>query len=166
MKKDSTTFAVILDDGQMKRVDTETYQNWKEDKKDHFATSIVQPNGGNIYGVYFRGEDFAIMCEDPQVWHLVIDDMTVEDYRKLKEKHPEIEGIDDMIASPPQPQRLPETQDKDWEDLKPGDLVDTEGTFHETFSAQSELLKYLQENYINGQTEKAYYLGPELPFKY
>src|SRR5690606_31983527 len=94
MDNSKPTFRVILHDGQMKRVDADTYQKWKEEKKDHFATSIAQPGSGTLFGIYFRGEDFDMACQDPQVWHLVIDSMTAEDYEKLKEKHPEIEGID------------------------------------------------------------------------
>lgn len=164
-KKNS--FNVILEDGQMKRVDPDTYQTWKEEKKDQFATSIVQPKSGHQFGVYFMGDEFKMLCEDPQVWNLVIGDMTIEDYRKLKEKHPEVSGIDDMIASFSQSHEdESEIEDKDWEDLEVGDFVDIEGTFHETFATQSELLKYLQQNYINSGTEKAYFIGTELPFKY
>lgn len=143
-----STFCVILEDGQMKRVDEYAYQQWKEEKKDHFATSIVQPQSGQTYGVYFKGDNFNTICEDPQVWYLIIDDMTLEDYDKLKEKYPDIEGIDEMTASFNAEQRLGEEP------------------FMVSFATQSELLKYVEEKHINDDSERAYYLGVELPFNY
>jgi len=168
LREKSNSFCVIIEDGQMKRVDHTTYQNWKEEKKDIYATSIVQPESGTIYGIYFRGEGFETVCQDPQVWHLVIDSMTAEDYRKLKDKYPEIEGIDGMIgAAEQQAEPEPRTPDKNWDELKAGDVVEIEEQpIYETFATQSELLRYLKENYINEQTEKAYYIGIELPFQY